>query len=107
MSKPPISSTTLLLAWIALVSLTIATYLTWKGSFGVAGEAVNFVIAIAKATLVTVVYMEIRKSHYRARFAALAGLVWMAILIGLVASDYSTRDWNPAPVFWNRSINRH
>jgi cytochrome c oxidase subunit 4 len=100
MLKPPTPLSTLSIAWVCLLILTVATYLTWKGSFGMWGEVANFAIAVAKASLVTIVFMEIRGSNYRARFAALAGLVWLAILAGLIASDYATRDWHSTPPFW-------
>ncbi len=48
-------------------------------------------IALAKALLVGVVFMNLRRSEPLVWLAAAAGFFWLSILIGGTLSDYTTR----------------
>jgi cytochrome c oxidase subunit 4 len=54
---------------------------------------ISLSIAIAKASLVFVVFMRLRNQPGLVRVFALAGFFWLAILIILSLSDFLTRAW--------------
>lgn len=55
---------------------------------------VALAIAACKASLVVLFFMHAKYSSNLTRFAAVAGLFWLAILIALTVSDYKTRNTN-------------
>jgi cytochrome c oxidase subunit 4 len=77
--------------WIGLMvlfALTLASSFVPLHGFN---TAVNVAIAVAKAALVALIFMRLRTSSALVRLAALAGLVWLLILIGLSFTDVLTR----------------
>jgi cytochrome c oxidase subunit 4 len=77
--------------WIGLMvlfALTLASSFVPLHGFN---TAVNVAIAVAKAALVALIFMRLRTSSALVRLAALAGLVWLLILIGLSFTDLLTR----------------
>jgi cytochrome c oxidase subunit 4 len=46
---------------------------------------------VAKALLVMIFFMHLRSSHYVLRIVAAAGFFWLAILIGLAFTDFTSR----------------
>lgn len=77
--------------WIALMALFGLTLASSFVSLHGFNTAVNVAIAIAKAALVALIFMRLRASTALVRLAALAGLVWLLILIGLSLTDLLTR----------------
>jgi cytochrome c oxidase subunit IV len=62
---------------------------------GAANVFVAMTIAVAKATLVVLYFMHVATSPRLNRVVIGAGLVWLAILMVIILSDYLTRDWIP------------
>jgi cytochrome c oxidase subunit 4 len=79
-------------ALLALLALTWGVAYVDLGSFNL---IVALAIAIAKAIVIALFFMHIKGSNRLLHLAAVAGLMWLAILIALTLSDYFTRGWNP------------
>jgi cytochrome c oxidase subunit IV len=78
--------------WLALMVLLLLTVgSSLIGSWGIVNLVINLSIAAIKAGLIVVFFMEISRSTLSVRFAALAGLVWLALLIGLGLADFMYR----------------
>ncbi len=71
-----------------LFAVTLGSSYVPLGGFN---SALNFIIAFAKAGLIAVFYMRLRSSDVIVRLAAAAGVVWVAILMGLSLVDVLTR----------------
>lgn len=80
-------------ALLALLALTIAAAYVNLGPFNI---VVALTIAAAKAFLIFLFYMHLRRSSLLTRLVAVAGILWLAILFALMLSDYLTRFWVPA-----------
>jgi cytochrome c oxidase subunit 4 len=77
---------------LAGLAATVAASYVHLGPFNV---VVMLAIAFFKATLVVLYFMHVRESPRLIGLAAVAGLIWFAILVAFVLSDYMTRDWLP------------
>jgi cytochrome c oxidase subunit IV len=92
MEHPIVPVRTYILIYLILLVLAAATV-------GVAfidlGDVINTVLAMSiaslKAVLVILFFMHVRYSDTLVRLFAIAGLVWLLILIGLTFTDYLTR----------------
>ena len=76
------------LALMGLFALTLASSFVPLGGFN---TALNVAIAVAKAGLVAVIFMKLRMSSALVRLAAVAGVAWLMILIGLSLTDVLSR----------------
>jgi cytochrome c oxidase subunit 4 len=77
--------------WLALMllfALTLGSSFIPLGGFN---TAVNVAIAVAKAALVAIIFMKLRMSSALVRLAAVAGVAWLMILIGLSLTDVLSR----------------
>jgi cytochrome c oxidase subunit 4 len=54
---------------------------------------VGMAIATVKSTLVALFFMHLLYSNRVTWLAALAALLWLAILLGLTLTDFLTRHW--------------
>lgn len=52
---------------------------------------VSIAIAVAKAVLIAMLFMQLREAAWLVRLAALAGVVWVSFLYIIAFSDYLTR----------------
>lgn len=77
--------------WVALMLL----FATTLGSSFVPlhgfNTTVNVAIAVIKAGLVAIIFMQLRASTALVRLVAAAGIVWLMILIGLSLTDILSR----------------
>ncbi|MFV0624340.1 cytochrome C oxidase subunit IV family protein [Sphingomonas sp. ac-8] len=83
----------LLLCWLALLLLLALTVAAAFAPLGPAKTGIGYAIATAKAALILWFFMEMRREAGLVRLAALAGFVWMLLLLTLSGADYLTRDW--------------
>lgn len=77
--------------WLALMVLLA---LTTGLAFAPLGSATLFVslsIAVAKALLVLLLFMEVKGGNALVRAFAAAGFFWLGIMIALTAADYTHR----------------
>ena len=79
------------LVWLALTALLAATLTGAYMPIGVWKLPLALVIAALKASLVVIFFMELGKAGGAARIAALAGALWVALLLSLSMSDITTR----------------
>lgn len=92
--KIPWRHTFAFLALIALLAVTVAAaYIP----LGTGSLLLALVIATAKALVIIAVFMELWRRDFLLYIAAAAGAVWLAILIGLLLTDYATRPAGEAP----------
>jgi cytochrome c oxidase subunit 4 len=82
-----------LLALLSLLALTVAAGLIERPAVGL---SIALSIASIKAVLIVLFFMHVRYDTPVVRLAAVAGFLWLALLIGLSMSDFLTRHWPPA-----------
>jgi cytochrome c oxidase subunit 4 len=81
--------------YAALIALTVATVAIASFDLGRLNVVFALTIAAAKAALVGLFFMHLIYTSQRTKIMAVAGLVWLAILIALTLSDVLTRGWLP------------
>jgi cytochrome c oxidase subunit 4 len=89
---------TYVLIFLALMVLTIVTWLAAQVDLGWANDVVALTIAVAKALLVLLFFMHVRYSTRMTVLTAAAGFFWLGILIFLTLNDYWTRGSSLLPV---------
>jgi cytochrome c oxidase subunit IV len=75
----------------ALIALTLVTVFVSFLELGAWHTTVGVLIGVVKATLVALFFMHLLHSSKLSWLAALAGLFWLFIMMGLTLSDYLTR----------------
>jgi cytochrome c oxidase subunit 4 len=91
------STRPLVLTWIALMALLATTAGCALLRLGWLNTAISLAIALAKALLVAIVFMRLRRAPALLRLAAVAGAVTLVLLFGLSSTDYVTRTELKAP----------
>jgi cytochrome c oxidase subunit 4 len=81
----------------ALLALTITTVAVSRLDLGEFNFIAAMTIAVVKATLVVLFFMDVRRATSLTKLFVGAGLFWMAILIVFLLSDYLSRGWPPGP----------
>jgi cytochrome c oxidase subunit 4 len=87
----------LVFAWIALMALLATTAGCALLRLGWLNTAISLAIALAKALLVAIVFMRLKRAPALLRLAAVAGAVTLVLLFGLSLTDYATRPELRAP----------
>jgi cytochrome c oxidase subunit 4 len=87
----------LILTWLALMALLAITAAVAWVPLGWVNTAISLGIALAKALLVALVFMRLRRAQGLLRLTALAGVVTLCLLFALGGADYATREAAPAP----------
>jgi cytochrome c oxidase subunit 4 len=92
----PTSTTTYFLVFGALLVLTAAT--VWASTWKVGGwhTPIALAIAVTKATLIVLFFMHALESGRLVHLIIVSAVLWLAILIGLAWTDYSTRGYDRA-----------
>jgi cytochrome c oxidase subunit 4 len=83
--------------WLLLLALLAATAASSYVPLGEWNTVANLAVSCAKALLVAVFFMDLRRATGLLRLIALGTLLWLAILFGLSGSDFLTRHVTPAP----------
>ncbi len=95
--KSALSVRTLVVTGIALLLLLALTAgLAWV-NLGPFSPVVALLIAAAKASLILLIFMEIRYSKQNLRIFMCVGFVWLGILFTLSLSDYLSRGYLHIP----------
>jgi cytochrome c oxidase subunit 4 len=81
----------ILRCWLALMLLLALTTALAFVPFGTANLFISLAIALIKALLVLILFMELRGSSSLIRAAAAAGFFWLIIMITLTTADYTHR----------------
>lgn len=82
---------TYLAVFAALMVLTAATVWVAYFDFGAWNDVVAMVIAVAKASLVVLIFMHVRHSTPLTRLVVVGSILWMVFLVALTLADYQTR----------------
>ena len=85
------------ITWAALLALLATTFGLAHVRLGDFNAAVSLAIGALKAVLVALFFMKLRHASPLLVVFAVAGLVALAILFGLSATDYAVRSVTPAP----------
>lgn len=95
MSAPAVSPRVYFKTWAALLLLLLLTV----GAAYVDLGAMNIVLALGfaglKAALILLFFMHIRGSSRLLHLAAVAGVLWLAIMLAMTLGDCLTRGWVP------------
>ncbi|HEY8714462.1 MAG TPA: cytochrome C oxidase subunit IV family protein [Candidatus Acidoferrum sp.] len=78
--------------FLSLMVLTAATVAAAYVNLGALNIVVALAIATLKATLVVLYFMHVRYSPKRTHLVIICAVFWLAIMLALTLSDYSTRD---------------
>lgn len=84
-------------ALLTLTAVTVGVTYIHMGRFNL---VVALLIAITKASLVVLFFMNVKNSTPLTKLFVVAGLFWMALLVLLTFSDYVSRGWLPVPQSW-------
>jgi cytochrome c oxidase subunit IV len=93
-----LSIATIWRCWLALILLLAATTASAFVPLGSFNLVVSLVIAVTKAVIVLLFFMELRSSRALVRAFAAAGFFWLLIMIVLTGSDYWHRTDARAPI---------
>ena len=88
---------TYVLVLLALLALTAVTTLVAFVDLGEFSVMVALAIAVCKMLLVALFFMHVRHSTRLTKLVVLGGLLWLAILLTLTLSDFTTRGWLGVP----------
>jgi len=91
MTTKVVSDTTYIFVLLALLVLTVVTYLVARVDLGRLNIVIALAIAATKVSLVALYFMHARYSSRLTRVVIGAGLAWLAILLTLTLTDYATR----------------
>jgi cytochrome c oxidase subunit 4 len=80
---------------IALLALLALTWSIAYVNLGPFNLILALGVSITKAIVIALFFMHIKGSSRILHLAAVAGVMWLLILISLTLSDYSTRGWVP------------
>ena len=94
---------TLVFVWLALMLATALTTAVSYVELGWMNIVIALLIAVCKASLVVWIFMGVRFTTNLTKLFVVAGLVWLAILILLTASDYNTRHWTYQAQPWSHA----
>lgn len=81
-----------ILVFAALMVLTALTVYVAYFDFGAWNSIVAMGIAVAKATLVVLIFMHVRHSPPLTKLVVVGALLWMVFMVSLTMGDYLTRE---------------
>ena len=84
--------------WLALLVLLALTTASAFLPLGTANLFISLGIAVAKALIVLLFFMELRASRALVRTFAAAGFFWLLIMITLTTADYTHRTDTRTPI---------
>jgi cytochrome c oxidase subunit 4 len=85
----------LVLSWLALLGLLALTVTAAYQPLGAFNTVVALAIALTKAAIVAVIFMELRRNDGLTIVFATAGFFWLAVLFWLALADFVTRPGFP------------
>ncbi|MEX0776888.1 MAG: cytochrome C oxidase subunit IV family protein [Phycisphaeraceae bacterium] len=85
------------LVFAALMVLLVLTVSVAYLHLGALALTITLLIAATKAAIVMLFFMHVKYSSPISRIFALAGVVWLGIMLALTFSDFQTRGWQSQP----------
>ncbi|PYJ46879.1 MAG: hypothetical protein DME85_08415 [Verrucomicrobia bacterium] len=95
MSENIVNPKTYIWTCIALLALLAVTWSIAYIDLGPFNLILALGVSVTKAIVIALFFMHIKGSSRLLHLAAVAGVMWLLILISLTLSDYSTRGWVP------------
>ena len=89
--------------FLSLIALTAITTGVAFIDLGSLNTVVALAIAVFKATLVVLFFMHLKEQAGLTRIVIVVAVLWLAVLIGITASDVFTRHWLPSNGSWQPS----
>ena len=87
------------LIFFALIIGTVITVAVAFVDIGILNTPLALIIALAKASLVILFFMHVKYSPKLVGLFAVAGFLWLGIMLALTMQDYYTRGWHQqAPI---------
>jgi cytochrome c oxidase subunit 4 len=77
--------------FFALMVLTATTVWAAFVHLGPFNDLVAMLIAFTKASLVVLIFMQVRFGSRMAKITVVAGFLWLVILVGITLTDYFSR----------------
>jgi cytochrome c oxidase subunit IV len=77
--------------YLGLLALTITTFLLSRKDFGIWSFVIAMAIAVTKASLVVLIFMQLWHHRGSPRLALATALAWLALLMVFVLADVHTR----------------
>jgi len=96
MSQHVVSKKIYFSVFATLMVLTLVTIEVSFADLGRLNAVVALTIAVCKATLVVLYFMQVRYSSRLTWIVISSGFFWLVIMIALTLSDYLSRTWFPA-----------
>lgn len=87
----PHSAVPYVMVWLALLGLTLATYLTGKQHLGEWALPIAMLIATTKSALVVLFFMHLWSDKGATRLVFILSIIFVSLLLTLTLSDVSTR----------------
>ena len=91
------STATYVAVFVALIVLTVLTYLAAINDFGALNTPIALGIAALKASLVVMIFMGVRHNTPLTKVVVVSGFFWLLIMFGLTMGDYMSRAWLGVP----------
>ncbi len=79
------------IVWIALIALTLASFLISRAHLGAMDTVIALGIAVVKSTLVGLFFMHILEERFRTAFVPIITVVYILILMSFVVTDIVSR----------------
>lgn len=83
-AEPP-SARRYVYAWLALVVLTLLSFVIDRLQLGAVSTAIALAVALAKASIVFVVFMHLDREPSAIRFVAALNVAWVLLCLGIAA----------------------
>jgi cytochrome c oxidase subunit 4 len=93
MSHSRQSTSVFYVAFVALMLLLVLTVEAARHDLGGWNFGISALIAATKAIVITLYFMQVRRSAPITKLVVCAGIFWLAILFTLSLADYWSRDW--------------
>jgi len=87
----PESAVPYAVTYLGLLALTITTFLLSRKDFGIWSFVIAMAIAVTKASLVVLIFMQLWHHRGSPRLALATALMWLALLMVFVLADVHTR----------------
>ncbi|MEP6754523.1 MAG: cytochrome C oxidase subunit IV family protein [Chthonomonadales bacterium] len=100
-----VSVSELFITYGALMGLMLLTIAFAFKDFGAMNNVIAMVIALIKATLVVLFFMQVRKGSKLTMLWAAIGFIWFLLMFGIM-SDYFSRAWIPVPGWESPTTNQ-
>jgi len=80
-----------ILTYLGLMALLAITVASTFVPLGIGNSLINLAVAAAKAALIGVVFMHLRRSGMLVSLTVVVLLFWIAMMYGMTLNDYLTR----------------